>query len=54
MLKKTSADVKTHIVFFIDFSLMFREKSTENRAKSVKTSFVHKNRKKNNVWNFIF
>ena len=46
MLKKTSDDVKKHIIFFIDFSSGFREKSTENRAKSVKTSLMHKNRRK--------
>ena len=45
MLKKTSDDVKKRIVSFIDFSLIFREKSTENRAKSVKTSLMHKNRR---------
>ena len=37
---------KTHIVFFVDFSSFFREKSTDNLAKSVKTSFVHKHRQK--------
>ena len=37
---------KKHFVFFIDFSSIFREKSTENHAKSVETSFVHKNRRK--------
>ena len=46
MLKKTSDDAKKHIVFSIDFSSIFREKSTENRAKSAETSFVHKNRRK--------
>ena len=46
MLKKTSGDVKKRIVFFIDFSSIFREKSTENHAKRVETSFVHKNRRK--------
>ena len=46
MLKKTSDDVKKRIVFFIVFSSIFREKSTENRAKSAETSFVHKNRRK--------
>ena len=46
MLKKTSDGVKKHIVCFIDFSSKFREKSTENHAKSVETSFVHKNRRK--------
>ena len=47
MLKKTSDDAKKRIVFFIDFSSIFREKSTKNRAKSKETSFVHKNRRKN-------
>ena len=37
---------KKRIVFFIDFSSIFREKSTKNHAKSVETSFVHKNRQK--------
>ena len=46
MLKKTSDDVKKRIVFFIDCSSTFREKPTENRAKSVETSFVHRNRRK--------
>ena len=46
MLKKTSDNAKKRIVFFIDFSSIFREKSTKNRAKSVETSFVHKNRRK--------
>ena len=46
MLKKTSDDTKNRIVFFIDFSSIFREKYTKNRAKSVETSFVHKNRRK--------
>ena len=46
MLKKTSDDAKKHIVFLVDFSSIFREKSTENHAKSAETSFVHKNRRK--------
>ena len=46
MLKKTSDDANKRIVFFIDFSSIFRENSTKNRAKSVETSFVHKNRQK--------
>ena len=46
MLKKTSDDVKKRIVFFIDFSSKFREKSMENHAKSAEASFVHKNRRK--------
>ena len=46
MLKKTSDAAKKRIAFFIDFSSIFREKSTENHAKSVETSFLHKNRRK--------
>ena len=46
MLKKTSDDVKKRIVFFIDFSSIFREKSTKNHAKSVETSLVYKNQRK--------
>ena len=49
MLKKTRDDAKKRIVFFIDFSSIFREKSTENYAKSVETSFVHKNRRKSTL-----
>ena len=37
---------KKRIVFFINFPSFFRETSTENHAKSVETSFVHKNRRK--------
>ena len=53
MLKKASADVKKCIAFFIGFSSFFRKKSTENRAESVKTSFVHKNRqfRKKSIFN---
>ena len=46
MLKKTSARVKKCIVFFMDLSSIFREKSIENRAKIVKTGVVHENRQK--------
>ena len=46
MLEKTNDGVKKRIVFFIDFSSIFREKSTKNRAKSVETSFVNKNGRK--------
>ena len=46
MLKKTSGDVKKRVVFFIDFSSIFREKSTKNHAKSVETSLVYKNQRK--------
>ena len=46
MLKKTSDDVKKHVVFFIDFSSILREKSMENHAKSMKNAIVHKNREK--------
>ena len=44
MLKKTSDDVKKRVVFFIDFSSILREKSMENRAKSMTNAIVHKNR----------
>ena len=44
MLKKTSDDVKKRVVFFIDFSSILREKSMENRAKSMKNAIVHNNR----------
>ena len=54
MLKKTSGDVKKRIVFFIVFSSIFREKSTENHAKSVETSFVHKNRRKSTFGTPLF
>ena len=46
MLKKTRDGVEKRIVFFTDFSSIFREKSTKNHAKSVEPSFVHKNRRK--------
>ena len=46
MFKKTSDAVKTCIVFFIDLSSIFREKSIENRARIVKTGVVHENRQK--------
>ena len=45
MLKKASDDAKKRIVFFIDFSSIFREKSTGNHAKSMENSFVRKNRR---------
>ena len=54
MLKKTSDDAKKRIVFFIDFSSNFREKSTENPSKSVETSFVHKNRRKSTFGTTFF
>ena len=46
MLKKTSDDVEKHVVFFIGFSSILREKSMENRAKSMKNAIVHKNQEK--------
>ena len=46
MLKKTSAAVKACIVFSIDFSLIFRQKSMQSHAKSMKNGFVHRNRRK--------
>ena len=54
MLKKTSDDAKKHIVVFIDFSSIFREKSTENQAKCVETSFVHKNRRESTFGTAFF
>ena len=54
MLKKTSDDAKKRIVFFIDFSSIFQEKSTENRAKSAETSSVHKNRRKSTFGTLFF
>ena len=45
MLKKNSAAVKACIVFSIDFSLIFRQKSMQRRAKSVKNGLVHRNRR---------
>ena len=46
MFKKTSDALKKCIVFFIDFSSIFREKSTKNRAKSLNNGIAHKNRQK--------
>ena len=46
MLKKTSATVKTCIVFSIDFLMFFRQKSMQSRLKSMKIGFVHRNRRK--------
>ena len=37
---------KKHIVFCTAFSLIFREKSSKNQAKRMKTILVHKNRQK--------
>ena len=44
MLKKTSTALKTCIVFFIDFSSHFRQKSMKNRTKNTKNILAHKNR----------
>ena len=44
MLKKTNANVKKHIVLSVEISLFFREKRPGKHAKSMKTSFVHRNR----------
>ena len=46
MLKKNSAAVKACIVFSIDFSMIFRQKSMQRRAKSMKNGFLHTNRRK--------
>ena len=44
--KKQATMRKKRIVFFIDFSSIFHDKSMNNRAKHVKTRHVHKNRQK--------
>ena len=49
MFKKTSDALKKCIVFFIDFSSIFREKSTKNRAKSLNNGIAHKNRQKSGL-----
>ena len=54
MLKKTSADAEEHVGFFIIVSSIFREKSTRNRTKRVKTIIVHKNQQKDHAWNALF
>ena len=54
MLKNTSVAVKTCIVFFIDFSLIFRQKSMQSRLKSMQIGFVHKNRRKSTFGKSFF
>ena len=54
MLKKTSAAVKKCIVFFVDFSSIFRRKSMTNRAKNMKNAIVYKNREKIAFGTFFF
>ena len=54
MLKKTSAAVKTCIVFSIDFSLIFRQKSMQSHARSVKNGLVHRNRRKSTFGQSFF
>ena len=54
MVKKASADAENHIVFFLIASSIFREKSTRNRTKRMKTIIVHKNQQKDNAWNALF
>ena len=46
MFKKTSDAVKTCIVFFIDFSSIFREKNRKKRAKRLNNGFARKKRRK--------
>ena len=43
MLKKTSTVLKKCIVFFIDFSSIFRRKSMKNRVQSINNSLARKN-----------
>ena len=54
MLKKTSAAVKTCIVFSIEFSLIFRQKSMQSHARSVKNGLVHRNRRKSTFGKSFF
>ena len=49
MFKKTSDALKKCIVFFINFSSIFREKSTKNRAKSLNNGIAHKNLQKSGL-----
>ena len=47
MLKKNERrSEKKHRFFSVDIASIFRGKSMKNRAKSLKTVFVHKNRQK--------
>ena len=46
MLKKTSANAKKRVAFFIACSLLFRDKSSKSHAKRMKTILVHKNQQK--------
>ena len=43
MLKKTSTALKKCIVFFVDFSSIFRRKLMKNRVQSIKNSLARKN-----------
>ena len=46
MLKKTSTALKKCIVFFVDFSSIFRRKLMKNRVQSIKNSLARKNQQK--------
>ena len=53
--EKNQATMRKNTSFFsVDFSSIFREKSTENHAKRVETSFVHKNRRKSTFGTSFF
>ena len=54
MLKKTSAAVKTCIVFSIDSAMFFRQKSMQSRLKSMKIGFVHRNQRKSTFGKSFF
>ena len=54
MLKKPSVAIKTCSVFSIDCSLIFRQKSMQSRAKNMKISFVHRNRRKSTFGKSFF
>ena len=54
MLKKTSAAVKTCIVFSINFSSIYRQKSMQSRATSMNNGLVHRNRRKSTFGKSFF
>ena len=54
MLKKQTPMRKKHVVFFIIFSSIFRENSSKNQAKRMKTIIVHTNQQKTHAWTALF
>ena len=47
MFEKQAMLAKKDIDFFINVSFIFREKSMQNRCKSVQNDYLHKNLQKN-------